>query len=142
SLFHFRKQFIYYGSTMKNKTTVKNQIIFCLLIITGLAVLLYYQTLNFLYVWDDSLLFLDKTNLLNSPLTWDLLTEPVLPGTTYMRPLVFLTMYFEFNILGQSPKISHTINLIIFILNSWLVFLLCLMIAKNAKKSNPIFLAL
>lgn len=127
---------------MKNKTTAKNQIIFCLLIITGLAVLLYYQTLNFLYVWDDSLLFLDKTNLLNSPLTWDLLTEPVLPGTTYMRPLVFLTMYFEFNILGQSPKISHTINLIIFILNSWLVFLLCLMIAKNAKKSNPIFLAL
>ena len=100
---------------MQTIFTAKKNIILSLLLLTGLAVLLYAQTLNFAYVWDDSLLFLDKTALLNEPLSWSLLTDPVLPGTTYMRPLIFLTLYIEFNVLGQSPAISHAINLIIFI---------------------------
>lgn len=122
--------------------TAKKNIILSLLLLTGLAVLLYEQTLSFSYVWDDSLLFLDKTALLNEPLSWSLLTTPVLPGTTYMRPLIFLTLYLEFNVLGQSPAISHAINLIIFIINTWLVFFLCLKIATKSQRAYPVGLAL
>lgn len=127
---------------MQQLLSTKKNIFFSLLLITGLAVLLYAQTLNFTYVWDDSLLFLDKTALLNEYLSWSLLTEPVLPNTTYMRPLVFLTFYLEFNIFGQSPAISHAINLIIFIINTWLVFFLCLIIARNSQRAYPMRLAL
>lgn len=127
---------------MQTIFTAKKNIILSLLLLTGLAVLLYAQTLNFAYVWDDSLLFLDKTALLNEPLSWSLLTDPVLPGTTYMRPLIFLTLYIEFNVLGQSPAISHAINLIIFIINTWLVFFLCIKIARKSERAHPVRLAL
>ncbi|MCW8416183.1 hypothetical protein, partial [Pseudomonas paraeruginosa] len=70
---------------------------------------LYGRALGFDYVWDDSLLFLDKTDLLNLPLSWKLLAEPVLPGTSYLRPLVFLTFYVEFHAFGQSALISYAV---------------------------------
>src|SRR5690554_7976652 len=101
---------------------IKRSIFLSLLLLTGLATLLYGQALDFKYVWNDPLLFLDKTALINDPLSWSLLTEPVLAGTTYLRPLVFLTFYLEFNLFSQSPALSHAINLAIFIANIWLVF--------------------
>ena len=103
------------------------------------AAALYAQTIGYDYVWDDSLLFLDKTALVNEPLSWSLLSEPVLPGTSYLRPLVFLTMYAEFNLLWQSPVISHTVNVIIFICNVLLVFLVCRRIARDIGSSSPDF---
>ena len=99
------------------------RISFLLIIIICLA--LYGETVFFDYVWDDSLLFLDKASLVNDPLSWHLLTEPVLPGTTYMRPLVFLTWFWEFNLFGQSPVLSHSVNLCIFIVNVLLIFSIC-----------------
>ncbi|WP_314309959.1 hypothetical protein [Kingella denitrificans] len=43
-------------------------------------------------------------------LTWSLLAQPVLPGTSYFRPLVFLSWYIERQWFGLNPAISHIIN--------------------------------
>lgn len=112
------------------------------LIIVALVALLYGRTLSFEYVWDDSLLFLDKTALLNDPLSWGVLVEPVLPGTTYMRPLVFLTLYAEFQLFGQSPIISHLVNLVLFMVNGVLLFLVSRRIAVLTAQRLPTRIAL
>lgn len=118
------------------------KIIACLLGLTVLALIIYGQTLGFDYVWDDGLLFLDKTALLNEPLSWKLLSEPVLPGTTYFRPLVFLTLFVEFHIFGQDPAISHAINLAIFIVNIWLIFFVTLKLAQRLSEQQSVRVAL
>lgn len=109
------------------------------LVFVGLLLLLgafYYPAIHFEYVWDDTLLFVGKTSLLTQPLSWQLLSEPVLPGTTYFRPLVFLSWYFEFNWLGQSATTSHIIGLIIFYLNCCLVAVLAYLLASKFKPQH------
>lgn len=86
------------------------------LLIIIVTIVLYYPVFNAGYVWDDNLLFVEKVKLVNEPLSWRILTEPVLPDTTYFRPLIFLTMYIEFHLFGQNPISSHIINLLILIL--------------------------
>lgn len=113
-----------------------------MLIVILLATALYARVFSFGYVWDDSLLFLSKSALMNKPLTWGLLTEPVLPGTSYMRPLIFLTLYTEFHLFGQNPAISHGVNLFFFILNSLLVFVVCRRIALLTGRESATALGL
>ena len=106
-----------------------------------LSVALYWQVLGFEYVWDDNLLFLDKSALLNDALSWRLLAEPVLPGTSYLRPLVFLTLYAEFHIFGQKPLVSHVINLLIYTCNVWLVFYVCRQLLMQLRRQHCTSLA-
>ena len=93
----------------------------CVLLI-GLGSLLYSPILSFEYVWDDTLLFVDKVSLLNEPLSWELVSQPVLFGTSYFRPLVFLSWYVEFKLWGQSSAVSHAIHLFVYLLNCLLVY--------------------
>lgn len=113
-----------------------------MLVVILLAVVLYARVLSFGYVSDDILLFLNKSALMNEPLSWGLLTEPVLPGSSYMRPLVFLTLYTEFHLFGQDPAISHAVNLLLFIINALLVFTLCRRIAQLTGREQSTNLAL
>ncbi|MCO8059721.1 glucosyltransferase domain-containing protein [Acinetobacter towneri] len=109
------------------------------LVFVGLLLLLaafYYPAIHFEYVWDDTLLFVGKTSLLTQPLSWQLISEPVLPGTTYFRPLVFLSWYLEFNWLGQSATTSHIIGLIIFYINCCLVAVLAYILAAKFKPQH------
>lgn len=106
-----------------------------------LAAALYAQTLSYEYVWDDTLLFVDRTGLVNEPLSWALLSEPVLPGTTYFRPLMFLTMFIEFNVVGQEPMLSHAVNVSIFLINTLLVYLLALRLVRVMALPNAVFRA-
>ena len=94
------------------------------LLVVLVGVLLFYPVLGFQYVWDDSLLFVDKISLLNEPLSWALVSEPVLFGTSYFRPLVFLSWFIEFQLWGQSSSVSHAINLVFYLANSLLVYVL------------------
>lgn len=105
------------------------------------CLILYGQTFTFQYVWDDALLFLQRTDLVNAPLSWALLAEPVLPGTTYLRPLVFLVFYAEFHIFGQSPAVSHAVNIIIFTTNVLLVAGLGAAIARTQGLARPMLVA-
>lgn len=112
------------------------------LLIFIMAIVLYYPVFSAGYVWDDNLLFVEKVKLINQPLSWGLLTEPVLPDTTYFRPLVFLTIYVEFFLFGQSPLSSHVVNLVILIINSYLVSLIAYELLKFKNNTNALFLAL
>src|SRR5690606_18444310 len=103
-----------------------------------LAAALYAQTLSYEYVWDDTLLFVGKTGLVNEPLSWALLSEPVLPGTTYFRPLMFLTMFIEFNVVGQEPMLSHAVNVSILLINTLLVYLLALRLVRVMALPNAV----
>lgn len=106
-----------------------------------LAVALYAQTFSYEYVWDDTLLFIDKTALINEPLSWALLSEPVLPGTSYFRPLMFLSMFAEFNLVGQEPMLSHAVNVTIFVINAMLVYLLALQLVRSMALPGDTFRA-
>lgn len=88
---------------------------------------LYTPVLRAGYAWDDWLLFVNRSVLRNVDGWQDLLaaiSKPILPGTTYFRPLVLLSFVIEFKIFGLMAKISHAINFLIFIINGALVFLL------------------
>ncbi|MDV2469320.1 hypothetical protein QR674_10015 [Acinetobacter chinensis] len=117
-----------------------NKNTFVLLILIGIVGILYYPALNFSYVWDDTLLFVSKTGLLTEPLSWSLISEPVLPGTTYFRPLVFLSWYLEFNVFGQHSGISHFIGLIMFYINCCLVYCLAYQLAEKTHNKNKIYI--
>lgn len=82
--------------------------------IVSLAIFLYlyYQVINFNYVWDDTIVVLRNPLLMSPELTWSLLAQPVLQGTSYFRPLVFLSWYMERQWFGLNPAISHAINIV------------------------------
>lgn len=107
-----------------------------LLLLLLLSLAMYFPALGFSYVWDDTLLFLDKTALLNDSLSWELLSSPVLPGTSYLRPFVFLTFYIEFQLFGQSPVVSHGINLAIFLINVSLLFFVARRVSLAVNRTS------
>lgn len=123
-----------------SKSLQNHKFLVAVVTLLSISLALYWQVLGFEYVWDDSLLFLDKTALVNDALSWRLLADPVLPGTSYLRPLVFLTLYAEFHAFGQNPEISHAINLLIYACNVLLVFFVGQRLAVLIRRSNPILL--
>lgn len=107
-----------------------------LFILISLSFLLYNQVVGYEYVWDDFILFVYNTSLSEQNFSWELISRPVIEGSAYFRPLVFYTWYLEFNLLEQSPAISHFFNIIIFSFNAWLTFLL----ANNFLKKYSSYL--
>lgn len=104
---------------LNKKLVSPSVLILCFLVVF----FFYFDAISYDYVWDDTLLFVDKISLLNESLSWSVLVEPVLPGTTYMRPLVFLSFYVEFALFGQQPSVSHIVNLVLFSVNGFLIYL-------------------
>ncbi len=125
------------NENMKQKLKVSS-IIICFIV---LIIFLYSSVFFAQYVWDDILLFVSKTGLVEAPFSWDLISGPVLPNTIYFRPLVFFSWYIEFHIFGLNPMISHIIGLLIFIINNLLLFYLTYILAQRFKRSNPLILA-
>ena len=115
--------------------------LFPLIIILAFAIVLYYPALSFGYVWDDSLLFINNIELLQPELNWHMLSQPVLPGTTYFRPLVFLSWFAEFHYFGQNTTISHAINIAIYLLNISLLYVLGLKLFVLLSKKRVVLCA-
>ena len=110
---------------------------FSLLFFIILAVAyIYYPMLSFQYVWDDKLLILTDARMQSGDLTWGVISRPVLEKTTYFRPLVFLTYFYEVRFFGLNPGIAHLNNLIIFLLNVCLAYFLSGEIFKRLKIVN------
>ncbi len=84
--------------------------------------LLYYQAIYFNYVWDDTSVILRNPLLMSPELTWSLLAQPVLPGTSYFRPLAFLSWYMERQWFGLNPFVSHAVNIVFLYGSTLLVF--------------------
>lgn len=96
-------------------------------------ILLYGQVIFFDYVWDDKSLLLYDDRLVIGSLSWDLIARPVLEDTSYFRPFVFLSWFFEFHLLGRNPMISHAVNLVAFYFSVITLFHL----ACHLLKSKP-----
>ncbi|USA46841.1 hypothetical protein NDN11_01490 [Acinetobacter sp. C26M] len=99
-----------------------------------LVLLLYYKVFYYDYIWDDFILFVNNTSLLNEKLSWEIISRPVLDGSAYFRPLVFLSWFLEFKLLGQSPFYSHLFNILFFYLNSLMTFSLAIKLFGFKRK--------
>ncbi len=98
--------------------------------------LFYLPVLNNDFVnWDDQQTIIDNTHIrsLNfSSIHWMLTTNLA----SYWIPLTWLSLAFDFFIGGMNPKIFHFTNLFLHVLNSGLVFFVCLRILNFARKSR------
>lgn len=83
---------------------------------------LYWQTHNAQFVWDDLYLFVYQTDLRLGNISWAAISRPILPDTTYFRPLVLLSFAIEFRLSELSPKVAHLVNLSILLANCSLLF--------------------
>ena len=87
-----------------------------------LFLLLYAQAAKFGYIWDDGVVVVRNPLLMTDVITWQMLAQPVLEGTSYFRPLVFLSWYIERQLFGLTPMVSHITNLVFFYASSLWVF--------------------
>lgn len=116
----------------------KKKTIFVWFILLVLAIFLYYPIFNAHYVWDDTLLFVMNQRLIDSKLTWESVSVPILPGTSYLRPLVLASWWAEFQIFGLNSSVSHIIGFIIYFFNVILVYLLTYHLAKRVVPQRNI----
>lgn len=82
---------------------------------------IYWPALRNGYVWDDLSLFVLSDALRKPDQWWVGITQPILPGTTYFRPLVLATFVTEFHFGEPDPRLSHLVNLALHLLNVGLV---------------------
>ncbi len=121
---------------MANRTLINTQGIPILAwISTAVVLMLYFPVIYLGYVWDDWQLFINNPSLRIPELLWNGLLQPILPGTTYFRPLTLGSFAFEFAIFGVKPAISHGLNLIFHILNTFLVGLIAAKLVSDNKSS-------
>ncbi|WP_139826077.1 tetratricopeptide repeat protein [Derxia lacustris] len=108
----------------------------CLLLPVLLAILAYLPVFENGYVWDDDSLFVQQTALRSGQFSWATIAQPILPGTTYFRPLVLLSYFVEFTVFGVDPGISHGINLLLHIANILLVGMLTKLVLN--ERATPV----
>lgn len=96
-----------------------------LVILLLLTAALYGAVLSNGFVWDDFTLFIESPNLRVGDIAWNVLSRPVLDGTTYFRPLVLLSFALEFRTWGVNAAAAHAVNLSFHLLNTALVFAFC-----------------
>ncbi|TDU28357.1 hypothetical protein DFR24_2726 [Panacagrimonas perspica] len=108
------------------------------LLLTGL---LYHGTLSNGFVWDDSILFVDNASLRSGVIDWAVLSQPVMDGTTYLRPLVLASWAAEFRLWGVNATAAHAVNLALHLLNVALVYVLALMLLRPLACPSPVWRA-
>lgn len=94
-----------------------------LMVLTMVVLCLIYgpSVLNNDYAWDDWELFINSPYLRDPSLIFEGLVKPIIPGTTYFRPLPLATFAMEFATGTVNPVLSHAVNLLIHVLNTILV---------------------
>ena len=107
-----------------------------------LVFIIYYPSLKNDYVWDDVIIFVDRSFWHSDHNFWYMISQPVLDGTSYFRPLVFATFVAEFKLWGLKPFISHFINICILSFNVTLIYLIVLRISQLLKTNNTNLYAL
>lgn len=104
-------------------------------IIIGI-VCLYIQTLSFDYIWDDLFLIQDNYKIKTGDISGILV--PILPGTTYFRPLVMFSFLLD-NFFSNNPWFSHFVNILFFYFNAVLIYFISLRIFNKLKLNNIFF---
>lgn len=97
---------------------------------------LYGQSLGFGYVWDDNVLFLDNTLLRQGDWSWATVARPILPGTSYFRPLVLASWMAEMQFFQLTPAYSHAINLVLHAINTCLLYVIACRVFDRYEKAH------
>lgn len=108
------------------------------LVLILFVVYLYAPVFSSEYVWDDNALFIDSPSLRTSGRFLEAITQPILPGTTYFRPVVLATFVAEFSVFGVKPFVSHSVNLVFFILNVLCIALLLKKLVLRLPNGLPV----
>lgn len=114
---------------------IKNKLVSLILLIS-LVWVIYYPALWNDYVWDDVIIFVDRDFWHSDHSLWYIISQPVLEGTSYFRPLVFATFVAEFQLFGLKPFISHSINICILSCNVAFVYIISRHCAITLKRKN------
>ncbi|KAB7763274.1 hypothetical protein CKY51_20035 [Xanthomonas maliensis] len=96
---------------------------------------IYWRVHGFDYVWDDVLLFVEDPSL-RQDVTLQSLSQRILPGVSYFRPLVLASFALEFKLFGVDPAVSHMVNLCIHVLNTLLVGGLAYLLVRESAGKN------
>ncbi|MFH6985671.1 tetratricopeptide repeat protein [Marinoscillum luteum] len=98
--------------------------------------IIYTQTIHFDYNLDDEIVVSQEDKFSISGL-YESISSPYYSLDQRIsygyRPLTSLTFYLESTLLGNNPTISHSINLILYLLVVGLIFLLGLHLFKNPQ---------
>lgn len=98
-----------------------------------LAILtMYGQAISFEYIWDDYFLIEDNYAIKSGDLSQ--IVYPILPGTTYFRPLVMLSFIID-NWISNNPWFGHFVNITFLFFNACLIFNISLIISNKLKLS-------
>lgn len=125
-----------------SKIKINANFIFPLLLLILFVLIIYYPVIALEYAWDDWELFINKPGLRLQEMVWTSLFQPILPGTTYLRPVVLGTFSLEFFIFGVHPGISHAINLFLHSINVVLVFAISQLLVFRLNLNNGLFKSL
>ena len=116
-----------------------------LLIFLGLSFALYFQCIPYGYVLDDKIVLSENKFTTNGLagikdiFKYDTFQgyfsekKDLLEGGRY-RPLSLVTFAIEHEIAGLNPKLSHTINILLYALCAWLIFILMNLLVGGKNK--------
>ncbi|MBK9270988.1 MAG: hypothetical protein IPM48_05280 [Saprospiraceae bacterium] len=118
-----------------------------------LSLTLYFQCIGFGYVLDDTIV-LDQNQFVAKGFAgiWDILStesftgyfgeqQQLVAGARY-RPLSIVTFAIEQGIFGKLPWLSHLINILLYGICCWLVFLLVKLLQIKRESSEIPWMAL
>ncbi|MCX2793863.1 hypothetical protein SAMN05660479_00261 [Microbulbifer thermotolerans] len=94
------------------------------------------------YVWDDISLFVDSPALRAPENIIDSISQPILPGTSYFRPLPLLTFMAEFLLVDVDATLSHTINLIFHLATTLIIALCVWTLMRNLPQRSRVVVSL
>ncbi|WP_311222236.1 MULTISPECIES: hypothetical protein [unclassified Acidovorax] len=122
---------------------IKNLSIVPYILLLTFVVCIYGQSIFFGYVWDDNTLFVENTLLREGIFSWQAVARPILPDSSYFRPLVLFTWLLEMRWFGLNPIYSHAINTLIHACSVCLIFHLTIQVFNGAAyvKSRGIIAA-
>lgn len=87
-------------------------------------------TYSFCYCWDDCVLFLDNENV--KGLTWENIKAIWRPGKNpSFQPIRDLSYALDYTLFKEKPFWYHLENVIFYLLNCWLIYLIVWKISKN-----------
>lgn len=92
------------------------------------------------YVWDDWNLFVTDARLRSIETLLERVVEPVLWGSSYIRPLVMTSFGLELIAFGNNPFWPHMINIGLFVLNVLMVYQVAVELSHGGQKTNANYL--
>ena len=129
-----------------NKKSNNKTLLFCFLLLSAVIFLLYGQTIKHEYAIDDDLV------TQNHPIVQKGIKAIPEIFTSYYfidkkmqfgyRPVVIVSFAIEHQFFGQNPHFSHFINILLYILNSFLIFLVLRKLFSHTKFLFPLLVTL